>query len=173
MGLICLQDIKYMLLKLLSYVWLAAFALVWVEVIMHQETRVGNVIKKWLECVYSHSHCGVYRSIELQQLQAQNVGDWSLSAAKGCSVWATYSFQWARFLLFLCCVADWMRRESGVKGLKLTRGVCNLLPLSVIDFPEVSAFLNRATLLLEYPKPESLALDNKLCKRQIWSFVNA
>lgn len=60
-----------------------------------------------------------------------------------------------------------MRRESGVKGLKLTRGVCCLLLLSVIDFPEGSTFLNRATLLLEDPGPEPLALDNKLCKRQI------
>lgn len=80
------------------------------------------------------------------------------------NVGATYSFQWARFLLFLCCVADWMRRESGVKGLKLTNGVCSLLLLSVIDFPEASAFLNRATLRLEDPRPESLALDNKLWK---------
>lgn len=55
-----------------------------------------------------------------------------------------------------------------MKGLKLTRGVCSLLLLSVIDFSEVSAFLNRATLLLEDPGPESLALDNKLCKRDIY-----
>lgn len=58
-----------------------------------------------------------------------------------------------------------MRRESGVKGLKLTRGVWTLSLLSVIDFPEVSAFLNRATLLLEHPELESLALDSKLCKQ--------
>lgn len=49
-----------------------------------------------------------------------------------------------------------------MKGLKLTRGVCCLLLLSVIDFPEGSTFLNRATLLLEDPRPEPLALDNKL-----------
>lgn len=78
----------------------------------------------------------------------------------------TYSFQCGRFLLFLCCVAVWMRRESGVKGLKLTRGVCCLLLLSVIDFPEGSTFLNRATLLLEDPGPDPLALDNKLCKKR-------
>lgn len=51
-----------------------------------------------------------------------------------------------------------------MKGLKLTWGVCCLLPVSVIDFPEASAFLNRATLLLEDPGPEALALDSKLCR---------
>lgn len=59
-------------------------------------------------------------------------------------------------------MADWIRRESGVKGLKLTRGVCHLLLLSVIDFPEGSTFLNKATLLLEDPGPDPLALDSKL-----------
>lgn len=78
----------------------------------------------------------------------------------------TYSFQCALFLLFLCCVADWMRRESGVKGLKLTRGVCCLLLLSEMDFAEGSTFLNRATLLLEDPGAEPLALDNKLCTKK-------
>lgn len=53
-----------------------------------------------------------------------------------------------------------------MKGLKLTRGVCCLLLLSVIDFAEGSTFLNRATLLLEDPGPELLALDNKLCKEK-------
>lgn len=53
-----------------------------------------------------------------------------------------------------------MRRESGVKGLKLTRGVCCLLLQS--DFPEGSAFLNKASLLLEDPVLEPLALDSKL-----------
>lgn len=53
-----------------------------------------------------------------------------------------------------------------MKGLKLTRGVCCLLPLSVTDFPEGSTFLNRATLLLEDPGPEPLALDSKLCKKK-------
>lgn len=53
-----------------------------------------------------------------------------------------------------------------MKGLKLTRGVCCLLPLSISDFPETSTFLNKETLLLEDPGPELLALDNKLCKSQ-------
>lgn len=53
-----------------------------------------------------------------------------------------------------------------MKGLKLTRGVCCLLLLSVSDFPEGSTFLNRATRLLEDPGPEPLALDNKLCKKE-------
>lgn len=75
----------------------------------------------------------------------------------------TYSFQCDRFLLILCCVTDWMRRESGVKGLKLTRGVWCLLLLSVIDFPEASAFLKRETLLLEDPALP-LARDSRLCK---------
>lgn len=55
-----------------------------------------------------------------------------------------------------------MRRESGVKGLKLTSGVCCLLLLSVRDFAEGSTFLNKATLLLEDPVPEPLALDSRL-----------
>lgn len=49
-----------------------------------------------------------------------------------------------------------------MKGLKLTRGVCCLLPLSISDFPETSTFLNKETLLLEDPGPELLALDSKL-----------
>lgn len=55
-----------------------------------------------------------------------------------------------------------MRSESGVKGLKLTSGVCCLLLLSVMDFAEGSTFLNKATLLLEDPVPEPLALDSRL-----------
>lgn len=50
-----------------------------------------------------------------------------------------------------------------MKGLKLTRGVWCLRPLSVIDFPEASTFLKRATLLLEEPVLP-LARDNRLCK---------
>lgn len=75
----------------------------------------------------------------------------------------TYSFQCARFLLFLCCVADWMSSESGVKGLKLTSGVCCLLLLlSTMDFPAGSTFLNKATLRLEDPVPGPRALDSRL-----------
>lgn len=75
----------------------------------------------------------------------------------------TYSFQCARFLLFLCCVADWMSSESGVKGLKLTSGVCCLLLLlSTTDFPAGSTFLNKATLRLEDPVPGPRALDSRL-----------
>lgn len=57
-----------------------------------------------------------------------------------------------------------MRRESGVKGLKLTRGVCCLLLLSGIDFPEASTFLKRATLRLEEPVLLPLARDRRLWK---------
>lgn len=50
-----------------------------------------------------------------------------------------------------------------MKGLKLTRGVCCLLLPSVIDFPEASTFLKRATLRLEEPVLP-LARDNRLWK---------
>lgn len=53
-----------------------------------------------------------------------------------------------------------MSSESGVKGLKLTWGVCCLRPPSVMGFPEGSTFLKRATLLLEELEP--LALDRRL-----------
>jgi len=49
-----------------------------------------------------------------------------------------------------------MRRESGVKGLKFTRGVCSLRLVSASDFPEGSTFLNKDTLLLEDPEPRAL-----------------
>ena len=79
----------------------------------------------------------------------------------------TYSFQCDLFLLFLCCVADWMSRESGVKGLKFTQGVWFLLtpPLSTTAafFAVSKLLLNRATLLLE-PPALPLALDSKLWK---------
>lgn len=78
------------------------------------------------------------------------------------NIGGTYSFQCARFLLLLCCVADWRRMLSGVKGLKLTRGLCCLLLLSVIDFPKGSTFLKRATLLPAEPVLEPLARDSKL-----------
>lgn len=61
-------------------------------------------------------------------------------------------------------MADWISRESGVKGLKLTSGICCFLP-SVKDFRGDSTFLKRATLLLEDPGAELLALDSKLCKK--------
>lgn len=51
-----------------------------------------------------------------------------------------------------------------MKGLKLTRGNPCLLLLSVRDFRGDSTFLKRATLLLEDPGTEPLALDSKLCK---------
>lgn len=73
----------------------------------------------------------------------------------------THSFQCNLFRPSRCCVTDWMSRESGVKGLKFTRGVCHLLMLSVRVFPDWSV-LNRATLRLAEPAPDPLARDNKL-----------
>lgn len=57
-----------------------------------------------------------------------------------------------------------MSTGSGVKGLKLTSGVCCLLLLSMIDFPAGSTFLNRATLRLDDPGPR--ALDSRLWWRR-------
>lgn len=56
-----------------------------------------------------------------------------------------------------------MRRDSGVKGFMLTKGVWLLL-LSGPGFPVDSTFPKRATLLLEDAELAVLALFSKLCK---------